>query len=178
MMLYRKRSGKPFRRKWEVCQKMMRLADRISSCKTFSRSWHFSLCARACIPHRNPHHLSTTRLSKSIFDRVGNFEAAKVLNKLIPGVLGISTSPPLHPMPTHLLDSASKSKAVALLQAYWKPSAIAKSIYCHKSTVYRWEQNLQRYGYPNPPYPLPCGRPRAIYTAAKNAVLKYVRQHL
>ena len=96
---------------------------------------------------------------------------------LIYGVLGISTSPPLHPMPTYILDSASKSKAIALLQAHWKPSAIAKSIHCHKSTVYKWERNLQKHGYPNPPHPLPCGRPRAIHAAAKNGVLEYVHQH-
>ena len=80
-------------------------------------------------------------------------------------------------MPTHLLDSASKSKAIALLQAHWKPSAIAEKIHCHPATIYRWEGNIQKHGHPNPRYPLPCGRPRSIHTAAKNSVLEYVRQH-
>ena len=87
----------------------------VSSCKTFEKSWLFALCARARIPHRNPHHLSTTRLSKSIFDRIGNFEAAKVLIILIPNILDISTRPLLYLIPIYLLNFTSKSKAITLL---------------------------------------------------------------
>ena len=100
------------------------------------------------------------------------FEAAKVLIMLIPGVLGTATRPL---MPVHLIDTTSKSKAVALLHAHWKPPAIANKIHCHPSTVYRWESNIQKHGHPNPRHPLPCGRPRSIHTAAKNSVLEYVR---
>ena len=80
-------------------------------------------------------------------------------------------------MPVHIIDTASKSKAVALLHAHWKPSAVASKVHCSKTTVYTWEQNIQRYGHINPPYPLQRGRPRAVHTAAKNSVLKYIRQH-
>ena len=36
------------------------VASAFGMCKTFAKAWHLSLCARACIPHRNPHHLLTT----------------------------------------------------------------------------------------------------------------------
>ena len=80
-------------------------------------------------------------------------------------------------MPVHIIDTASKSKAVALLQCHWKPTAIANKIHCSKTTVYTWEKNLQTYGFANPPHPLRRGRPRSIHTAAKKSVLEYVQQH-
>ena len=91
------------------------LSHPFSSCKTFEKSWLFALCARARIPHRNPHHLSTTRLSKSIFDYIGNFEAAKVLFMLIPSVLGIFICPLFYLISIYLLNSISKLKAITLL---------------------------------------------------------------
>ena len=42
--------------------------------------------ARARIPHRNPHHLLTTRFS-SIFDYLGKIKAKKLIILLIPNIL-------------------------------------------------------------------------------------------
>ena len=75
------------------------------------------------------------------------------------------------PMPVHTIDFASKSKAVALLQAHWKLSAIASSTHCHPTTVYAWEWNAQGHSFPSPSHLLQRGRPRAInaYTSALSA---------
>ena len=80
-------------------------------------------------------------------------------------------------MPEHIIDTASKSKAVALLHAHWKPTAIASKIHCHRATIYRWEGNIQKHGYLNPRHACRLGRPRVVHTAAKNSALEYVRQH-
>lgn len=77
-------------------------------------------------------------------------------------------------MPT--LDAAARSKGVALLDAHWKPQAIAEKLHCHHTTVRRWEHRLQMYGSLKPPRPSRTGRPRRIHTAATESLLQYLRQ--
>ena len=75
-------------------------------------------------------------------------------------------------MPVHTIDFASKSKSVALLHAHWKPSAIASSIHCHPATVYRWEGNIQRHGYPKSTSFLYRAADREQYTPLRRTVLR------
>ena len=82
----------------------------------------------------------------------------------------------LYAMPRRIIDTTSRARAVHLLHAHWKPAAIATQLYCHQSTVYRWEQRLQAYRTIDIVNPLPVGRSRRIAKAAKEALLEYQRQ--
>ena len=82
-----------------------------------------------------------------------------------------------------VIDTSTRSKSAALLQAHWKPSAVAERavaerLHYHPTTIFRWEQRLQLYGSLNPPIRTRVGRPRRIYTAAKQSHYEYVRQNL
>ena len=61
---------------------------------------------------------------------------------LILSVLDIVLRLSRAPIPIHIINTASKSKAITLLHAHFKPSTIASSIHCHPSTIYRWEGNI------------------------------------
>ena len=141
-------------------------------CKIFATSWHSRLLprrAQSSYKSEQHHHLQL------VFDSIGNVDAKISIILLILGVLDILLNPLPLPMPEHIIDTASKSKAVALLHAHWKPTAIASKIHCHRATVYGWEGNIQKHGHLNPPHPLRRGRPRAVHTAAKKGALEYVR---
>ena len=129
----------------------------------FSRILGIRACNRnTANPYTNVNYIRIINFFNH-FHRKGNVDARIFMSVLILGVLDILLSPPPLPMPVHTIDTASKSKVVTLLHAHFKLSTIASTIHCHPSTVYRWEGNVQRYGYLNPPYLLPRGRPRAVH---------------
>jgi predicted transcriptional regulator len=80
------------------------------------------------------------------------------------------------PSPT---DTVSKNKAFALLHVHWKPDEVAKKIFRHRSTLFRWVNRIQMYGAIDRPQHLhlPKGRPRRIHTAAVNSLLEYQKQN-
>lgn len=75
------------------------------------------------------------------------------------------------------IDTATKTKAVALTACHWKPEAIAEKSHCSLSTAYRWEQRLQTFGAPNLPRHGRNGAPRKIPTAARKSLLEYHCRH-
>lgn len=68
--------------------------------------------------------------------------------------------------------------AIGLLQAHWKPQAIADKNHCHVTIDLKWKRNLQKHGIPNPLHALCHGPSRRIYTAAKNSALKSMQRNL
>ena len=71
------------------------------------------------------------------------------------------------------IDDASRFMASELLQAHWKPSAVAERVRCHPVTAHRWERNIQVYGSLNPHRHGIRGRPRRLTSAAKEALFEY-----
>ena len=110
---------------------------------------------------------------------IGNDEAILTLNRsiasvhLLPSI--ILPPPSIHIMGLPLA-IAVRVNAEHLLCSHWKAKAIAKDIRCSKTAVYALRKRLQVYHTTDPPYTLPLGQPRRIITAAKEAVLKYLRQ--
>ena len=67
-----------------------------------------------------------------------------------------------------------RSGIVRYLLLHWTPQAISEELHCHKTTVYRIQENLFIYGSPFRPHFRTTGRPRAMHQAAKESLLEYV----
>ena len=74
------------------------------------------------------------------------------------------------------LATSRRVAATHLLHSHWKPSSIAIKLYCSRTTIKRWERNIQIYGDIDIPNGLPMGRPTRLTPAAKVALLEYQRR--
>jgi hypothetical protein len=42
-------------------------------------------------------------------------------------------------------DTVTQNKAKGLLESHWRPQEVAKKLYIHETTAYRWEQCIQMF---------------------------------
>ena len=43
-------------------------------------------------------------------------------------------------------DTVTRNKARGLLEAHWRPPAVAKKLHLDRSTAYEWETHMQMFG--------------------------------
>lgn len=80
--------------------------------------------------------------------------------------------------PSFRKDSSVHIRAQQLLQCNWRPEAIARDARVCRSTAYKWERDLARYGQTTVPRRLyHPGRPRGISPAALDSLIEYQLQN-
>jgi hypothetical protein len=66
------------------------------------------------------------------------------LSKQLQSYSQIAQSPRDTPMPK-AKDTVTWNKAKGLLESHWRPQEVAKKLYIHETTAYRWEQRMQMF---------------------------------
>src|SRR5277367_4655573 len=89
-------------------------------------------------------------------------------------------------------DTVTQNKAKGLLESHWRPQEVAKKLYIHETTAYRWEQRMQmsngqvdRLEHLQRTRPSllggyftnllkKAGRPQPIHAAVEQSLLEYI----